>query len=163
MAAMGSERYVDYTKSEFWAQQWATFQNDFWVMLPLFVGVVVAVWWLRGWMSKREIGGLKGEISVLEQRLKAQISVMEERLKFAAEQMAASDRVTDELEKQFQLYKEKVAIEGSKASPAKVDAAIVGVAKSNTEIRSKLVNALMKRETDRGTPVIKIDGDPKIR
>jgi hypothetical protein len=123
MAAMGSERSVDYTKSEFWAQQWATFQNDFWAMLPLFVGVVVAVWWLRGWMSKREIDGLEGEKGVLEQRLK-----------LAADLTAASDRAKDELDKQFQAYKEEVATNGRNASPAKVDAAIVQWAAANKEV-----------------------------
>jgi hypothetical protein len=83
---------------------------------------------------------LKEQIAALN----AGIFVFEQRLKLATEQMAASGRATEELEKQFQLYKEKVSIEGKNASPAKVDAAIVKVANGNTDVRSSLSGAIQR-------------------
>jgi hypothetical protein len=79
-----------------------------------------------------QVAGLKEQIAALN----AGILVFEQRLKLATEQTAASGRATEGLEKQFQLYKEKVSIEGKNASPAKVDAAIVKVANGNTDVRS---------------------------
>jgi hypothetical protein len=144
---------------ETWKQQWTAFWSAPFIMLPLIVVAGLTAWWFRGKMSDAEIAGLK-----------EQISVKEERLKFAFDLVAASDRDFEKLQKdfgklqkEFQDYKEQVAIEGRNASPAKVDAAIVRVASGNAEIRSKLFNALMSREVDRRTPIIKIDGDPMIR
>jgi hypothetical protein len=47
-------------------------------------------------------------------------------------------RDLEKLQKEFQNYKERVVIEGSKASPAKVDAAIVRLASGNFMLRSNL-------------------------
>jgi hypothetical protein len=100
---------------ETWKQQWGAFWSAFW-SAPLFIGpsivaVVIGVWWLRGRMSKRKIGGLKGEISVLKERLEAQKSAMGQRVKFAAQSLAVSSGVKDEVQKQL-LTLER-AIEGN--------------------------------------------------
>jgi hypothetical protein len=68
-----------------------------------------------------QIAGLKEQIGALEQRVTDLTTV--------------SDRV----DKQFQDYKAEVAANGRDASPAKVDAAIVEVADSDTNIGSMLV------------------------
>ena len=73
---------------------------------------------------------------------------MEERLKLATDASAAFDRTKDELEKvkkEFQDYKERVAVEGSNASPVKMDAAIGRANKISIEAKKKLVDALMMR------------------
>jgi ABC-type Na+ efflux pump permease subunit len=138
---------MDVTNPEMWKQEWTAFTSAPFIMLAGIMVVGVAAWWLSGKMSEAQVAGLKAEISAWDQRLK-----------LAADLVAASDRAKDELEKQFQAYKEEVSIEGRNASSAKVDAAIVGVGKSNTEIRSKLVNALTKLEADRRVaPFITID------
>ena len=58
--------------------------------------------------------------------------------------MAASVRATDELEKEFQLYKDDVFLEGSMASSADVDAAIVKVADTNARIKDAVRAAVAK-------------------
>jgi hypothetical protein len=121
--------------SETWKQQWTAFWSAPYIILPFIMVSLWAAWWFRGRTSEGEIAGLEREISALN-----------ERLRLAADLVAASDRAKDELEKQFQAYEAEVAAKGSNASPVKVEAAIVGVAKSNTEIRDKLVGALLGRE-----------------
>src|SRR4029077_9984015 len=99
------------------------FPKRFWSMSLLLVVLVVGVWWLRGWMSKREIGGLKGEISVKN----GEISLLERQLKDAIDQTEASIRATEaseraleELKKEFQNYKAAVSAKGSNASSTKL-------------------------------------------
>jgi hypothetical protein len=140
---------------ETWKQQWAIIANAPFFVIPLILIVALVVGWFQGRLSAAQIAGLKEQISAVEQRLK-----------LADDASSASDRAKDELEKlkkEFQDYKEQVAINGNNASSAKVDAAIVRVTSGNAEIRKKLFDALMSRETDSRTPVINIDGDPKIR
>jgi hypothetical protein len=74
----------------------------------------------------------------------------------------ASDRAAENLRKQFQTYKAEVAAKGSNASPAKVDAAIVRVANSNTIVRLSLLGQLKELEEVGFTPVI-IDTTEKPR
>jgi hypothetical protein len=71
----------DWVKPEFWKQPWVAFQNEFWVILPLFVIVVLAVWWLRGKLYEAQIAGLKEQMS----GLKEQMVAIEQRFKLAAE------------------------------------------------------------------------------
>ena len=97
----------------------------------LIVGVVV--WWFRGTLFGREVAGLKEQIAALEQRLK-----------LAAEQVAASERAVDELEKELQEYKDDVFLEGSMASSRNVDDAIVKVAESNARIKDAVRTAVTK-------------------
>jgi hypothetical protein len=78
MAAMQLDALL---KQEFWQQEWVAFQNAFWSMSLLFVAVAVAVWWVRGQVNDREIGGLKGEISIKD----GEISLLERQLKDAAD------------------------------------------------------------------------------
>ena len=109
-----------FLSSDAWKQQWTDFWSAPGVIGPLILIVGGVVWWFRGSMFEREIAGLKEQIAALEQRLK-----------LATEQMAASVRATDELEKQIQLYKDEVFLEGKMASSADVDDALVKVAESN--------------------------------
>jgi hypothetical protein len=135
---------MDPSNPDDWTKLATAFTNaPLWAVM-MATGAIVggAVWWVRGKVSDREIDGLKGQIAVL----KEQIATWELRLKLADDLVAASDRATKELDKQFQDYKAKVAIEGRNASPAKMEAAIVRVANVNTEIKDKLVAALMSRE-----------------
>ena len=138
-------------KQEFWQHEWVAFQNAFWSMSLLLVVLVVGAWWLRGWMSQREIGGLKGEISVKN----GEISLLERQLKDAIDQTEtsirateASERALEELKKEFQNYKAAVSAKGGNASSTKVDAAIVRVANGNTIIRSDL-QEMIKEQMER--------------
>jgi hypothetical protein len=124
---------------ETWKQQWAIIANAPFFVIPLILIVALVVGWFQGRLSAAQIAGLKEQISAVEQRLK-----------LADDASSASDRAKDELEKlkkEFQDYKEQVAINGNNASSAKVDAAIVRVTSGNAEIRKKLFDALMSRET----------------
>jgi hypothetical protein len=105
---------MDYlTKPEFWQQQWAAFTSAIWIMLPLFGVAGFIVWRFRGWLSQREISGLKAEISTADRQLK-----------LATESMAAAERARDELFRQYQAYKAEVAAKGSKASSTEFAAAL---------------------------------------
>ena len=132
MAGIAAMQLDALLKQEFWQQELVAFQNAFWSMSLLFVAVAVAVWWVRGQVNDREIGGLKGEISTKN----GEISLLERQLKDAANGL---DRAKDDLanlKKEFQAYKAAVAAEGSNASSTKVDAAIVRVANGNTHMGS---------------------------
>jgi hypothetical protein len=118
---------TDYLRPEFLTQQLTAFGGAWLVMLPTIVGAWWLGWWLRGTRSAGKEAGLEGRISVLN-----------ERLTLAADQTVKSDRALEELKKEFQAYKANVAAEGSNASPAKMDAAIIKVADSNTTIGSSL-------------------------
>jgi hypothetical protein len=118
-------------KPELWEQQWAIFTSAPLILGPLILIVGLIVWWLRGTTSRRETASWETEISAVEKRLK-----------LAADALAQSDRDTEKLRKEFQAYKAEVSVEGSKASPAKVDAAILRVAKGNTAVRSEVLGAL---------------------
>jgi len=117
----------DLLKHDFWKQPWATFQNDFWVMLPLFVIVVVGVWWLRGRLFEAQLGGLKEQIAALEQRLK-----------LATDLTAASDKAKDEVETQLQTLEVAIAGKADVASlsalAAKLDNAVGQWATANNAV-----------------------------
>jgi|ERR1700722_1095171 hypothetical protein len=122
-------------KPEFWEQQWAILTSAPLILGPSSLIVGLIVWWIRGAMFKRESSSWTMEISAVEQRLKV-----------AADALAQSDRDTEKLEKEFHAYKAEVSVAGSKASPTKVDAAIMRAAKGNTAVRSEVLGALQMLE-----------------
>jgi hypothetical protein len=93
-------------------------------------------------LSKREIGGLKGEISVLKERLEAQTSVTEQRVKLATEALSASSGAKDETKEDFQSLKTALA--------AKADDTLVAA------LASKLDTAIGKWETANGAVFIAV-------
>jgi hypothetical protein len=136
---------LDYlTKPEFWQQQWAAFTSAIGIMLPLFVAVMVGVWWLSGTRSAGTIAGLEGEKGVLEQRLKAETSILEQRLKLAEEVKAASNKTSDEideLKKRFGVLEMAVAKSDYASLPgslAETRASIGKVAAANNAVTMKL-------------------------
>lgn len=133
---------MDYTNPDTWTHLWATFWSAtrdyflnpetwkqqwgaFWSArsAPLFIGpaivaIVIGVWWLRGRMSKRKIGGLKGEISVLKERLEAQTSAMGQRVNLAAQALAGSSAVKDEVQKQLLTLERAIEVNADNAQLA---------------------------------------------
>jgi len=147
MVAM--ESLESFLKPEFWEQQWAALTNVPVILtLPILI-VGLIVWLFRGWMSQSERDGWKEQITGLEQRLK-----------FAASALTKSDRDTENLKKEFKVYKAEVVAEGSKASPAKVDAAILRFSKGNAAVRSEVFGALQILDCD-VAPFINIKGGKK--
>jgi hypothetical protein len=138
---MGVGRSVDYTKSEFWAQQWATFENDFWVMLPLFVIIVGGVWWLRGKLYDAQIAGLKEQMVAIEQRFKFFVEGLDR---------AKNDFV--DLDKQFQIYKAAVEAKGRDASPEMVDVAMTELKRENAIMSDLLAVAHRELEVSSRDP-----------
>jgi hypothetical protein len=122
-------------KPEFWEQQCAILTSALLILGPSSLIVGLIVWWIRGAMFKREISSWRLEVSAVEQRLKV-----------AADALAQSDRDPEKLEKEFQAYKAEVSVAGSKASPTKVDAAIMRAAQGNTAVRSEVLGALQMLE-----------------
>lgn len=115
----------EWGKADFWKQPLVAFQNDFWVMLPLFALVIWAAWWVRGKVNDREVGGLKGEISVKN----GEISFLDRQLKDAKELTAASGQtgseLRDELRGEFKTEIETLKIRmGDMADKAEIAAAL---------------------------------------
>jgi predicted nucleic acid-binding Zn-ribbon protein len=114
-----------------------------WAVMLATGGIVgAAVWWFRGWMLRERVDRLKEQIAAGKEQIaavKEQVTVAEQQLKLATAAASASERALEELKKEFQVYKVQVAAKGKDASPAKVDAAIVKVADSNTNIGDRLV------------------------
>lgn len=100
-------------------------------------------------MFKRDISSWKMEILAVEQRLK-----------FVADTLSKFDRDTQDLKKEFQAYKVEVSVEGSKVSPAMVEAAILRFAKGNTVVRCEVLGALQMLDSDIA-PFINIDDGEK--
>jgi hypothetical protein len=135
MAAMGSGRSVDYTNPEFLTQQWTAFWSAPLITLPLFVAVVVAVWWFRGTTLKGTIGGLKEQIATLEQRLK-----------LAADKAGIAGQAQDELKKQIQTLEMAIMAKADNASlsalAGKVDVGFAKLAAANNAVSSTVSAAL---------------------
>jgi hypothetical protein len=65
----------------------------------------VVAWWVRGKVNDREIGGLKGEISLLERQLKDAVA-----------KSAESDTATVEVERRLRILEEAIASKADTAS-----------------------------------------------
>jgi hypothetical protein len=110
-------------------QQWTAFTSASHIVaqsLVVFAGVVFAGlvgWWLKG----ITIAGLKGRISVFE-----------DRLKLAAEQAESAREAKDEVATEFETYKAEVAAKAEDAalgaSAARVDGAILRFAAANNSL-----------------------------
>jgi hypothetical protein len=105
---------VDYTNSDTWKHLWTAFSGAWLVMGPSIVAIVIGVWWVRGKVNDREIGGLKGEISVKN----GEISLLERQLKDAVAKSAASDTAKDEVERRLKIL--EAAIMEAKADNASI-------------------------------------------
>ena len=128
-----------FLKEEFWQQEWAAFWSAFWSMSLLLVALVIGVWWLRGWMSKREMGGLKGEILLLERQLKD-----------AADKSVASGTATDKVERRIKILEEALAnkadIVALSALTSQIQSAVGEMATANNAVSSTLFAALRTTE-----------------
>jgi hypothetical protein len=129
-------------------KEWAVIGGAPWSFLIAIAAVGSALWIFLALIHRSEIAGKnstieahKAQIESQGSGLKEQIAAMEQRLKLGAE-------AKDELDKQFQAYKAEVAARGSNASPAKVEAAIIKVADSNTNIGSSLLKLHRWLEVD---------------
>ena len=93
------------------------------VVAPLIVFTGLVGWWLK----ERTIAGLKGRISVFE-----------DRLKLAAEQAESAREAKDEVATEFETYKAEVAarVENAAlgASAARVEGAILRFAAANNGV-----------------------------
>jgi hypothetical protein len=156
------ERAMDLTNPEMWKQEWTAFWSAPFIMLAGIMAVGVAAWWFSKKIFEGQVAGLKEQVAAAEQRLK-----------FATEQMAASVRATDELEREIQSYKDGVFLEGRMASSANLDEAIKSVEESNARIKDAVLAAAIKlsgepldpevvKELERlGWPIRSVDGDNK--
>jgi hypothetical protein len=132
-------------KQEFWKQPLAAFQNDFWVMLPLFVIVVLAVWWFRGRLSEAQIAGLRAEKSVLEQRLN-----------LAADQAKIASQVENEVERQLQALNLAVTDKASLSALAMLETEIGKLANANNAVSATL-SGVTRSNVIVSTEVIRAD------
>ena len=114
---------MDVRNPDTWKQQWTAFNGAPYIVAPLIVFAALVGWWLR----KATITGLKGRISVFE-----------DRLKLAAKQAQSVRQAKDEVAKEFQAYKEKVAANAENtafgASVANVEGAILRFEAANNTL-----------------------------
>jgi hypothetical protein len=128
---MGGRGAMNPTSLETWKQQWTAFWSAPYIILPFIVASFLAAWWFRGKTKEGEIAGLE-----------RQISAKDERLELAKDQTAAVERDFEKLKKEFQAYKEEVAVKGRDASPAQVEAAIAKLADGNAMVRSNFLGSM---------------------
>jgi hypothetical protein len=109
-----------------WKQQWTALTSTPYIVAPLIVFAGLVGWWLRG----IAIAGLKGRISVFE-----------DRLKLAAKQAESARQAKDEVATEFQTYKAEAAAKATKAksaalgaSAARVEGAIMRLAAANNSL-----------------------------
>ena len=115
---------MDVRNPDTWKQQWTAFTGTPYIVAPLIVFAAFVGWWLK---ERATITGLKGRISVFENRLK-----------LAAKQAQSVRQAKDEVAKEFQTYKAKVAANaentGFGASVAKVEGAILRFEAANNTL-----------------------------
>jgi hypothetical protein len=99
-----------------WKSHWACFRA-LGTIFPLILSAIFGVWWFREGLFEAWLGDLKEQMAALN-----------ENLKFAADKSAEFEIAINNIRQEFQIYKENVVVDGSKASPTMVDAAIVAAA-----------------------------------
>jgi hypothetical protein len=114
---------MDVSNPDIWKQQWTAFMSAPYVVAPLVVFAGLVGWWLKG----ITIAGLKGRISVFE-----------DRLKLAAKQAESARQAKDEVATEFGTYMAEVAAKAENAalgaSAARVEGAIVRFAAANNSL-----------------------------
>lgn len=127
---------MDMSNPDTWKQQWTAFTGAPYIVAPLIVFAALVGWWLRG----IAIAGLKGRISVFE-----------DRLKLAAEQAESARQAKDEVATEFETYEAEVAAKTENAalgaSAARVEGAIVKFAAANNSLSAILA---VTEEADSG-------------
>ena len=89
---------MDVSNPDTWKQQWTAFTSARYIVAPLIVFAGLVGWWLKA----MTIAGLKGRISVFE-----------DRLKLAAKQAESARQAKDEVAKEFETYMAEVAATNS--------------------------------------------------
>jgi hypothetical protein len=114
---------MDVSNPDTWKQQWTAFTSARYIVAPLIVFAGLVGWWLKG----ITIAGLKGRISVFE-----------DRLKLAANQAESARQGKDEVATEFETYRAEVAAKAENAalgaSAARVEGAIVRFAAANNSL-----------------------------
>jgi hypothetical protein len=114
---------MDLSNPDTWKQQWTAFTSARYIVAPLIVFAGLVGWWLKG----ITIAGLKGRISVFE-----------DRLKLAAKQAESARQAKDEVAAEFETYKAEVGAKAENsalgASAARVEGAIVRFAAANNSL-----------------------------
>jgi hypothetical protein len=121
---------VDASNPDTWKQQWMALTSAPYIVAPLIVFAGLVGWWLRG----IAIAGLKGRISVFE-----------DRLKLAAKQAESARQAKDKVATEFATYKAEVAAKATKArsaalgaSAARVESAIMQFAAASNSLSETL-------------------------
>jgi hypothetical protein len=113
---------MDLSNPDTWKQQWTAFTSARYIVAPSIVFAGLVGWWLKG----ITIAGLKGRISVFE-----------DRLKLAAKQAESARHAKDEVATEFETYKEEAAKAENAAlgtSAARVQGAILRFAAVNNTL-----------------------------
>ena len=113
---------MDVSNPDTWRQQWTAFMSAPYIVAPLLM----------------VFGGLVGLLLARIAGLKGRISVFDDRLKLAAKQAESARQAKDEVAKEFQTYKAEVAAKAENAalgaSAARVEGAIVRFAAANNTL-----------------------------
>jgi hypothetical protein len=88
----------------FWVTGWKTFSSAPEIAIPLLILVGVVVWWIRGVVNGREIGGLKEQIG----SLKEQAGVLNQRRLLAIEQLTVVKKNEETLRAEVAALKKKI-------------------------------------------------------
>ena len=102
----------------FWVTGWKTFSSAPEIAIPLLILVGVVVWWIRGVVNGREIGGLKEQIGSLKKQigslkkqigsLKEQAGVLNQRRLLAIEQLTVVKKNEETLRAEVAALKKKI-------------------------------------------------------
>jgi hypothetical protein len=97
--------------SNFWETSWKTFSSAPEIAIPLLILVGGVVWWIRGVVNGREIGGLKQQIGSLKDQigtLAQQIGALEQRRLRAIEQLTVDKKKMETLREEVAALKNKI-------------------------------------------------------
>jgi predicted nucleic acid-binding Zn-ribbon protein len=95
----------------FWETSWKTFSSAPEIAIPLLILVGGVVWWIRGVVNGREIGGLKQQIGSLKDQigsLAQQIGTHELRRLRAIEQLTVHKKKMETLREEVAALKKKI-------------------------------------------------------
>ena len=133
----------------FWVTGWKTFSSAPEIAIPLLILVGVVVWWIRGVVNGREIGGLKEQIG----SLKEQAGVLNQRRLLAIEQLTVVKKNEETLRAEVAALKKKIPKGARHNEPATTVDAV-----TNTMTKLTAANETLQRTLTGHPPRVVIGG-----
>ncbi len=142
---------ADMLNPDTWKNQWEAFMKAPYIIFPLIISVMAAVWWLRGAI-------LQGQIDVLVRENASQNAIFENRRQLAAEKVELANQAKSEVERQLNdLKASSVGNDALVTMVSRLEQAIEKVSAANNAVVKAAVGAADGRATVSGVGAVKLE------